>query len=73
MNGPLCLLGNIAVMGDEDDGVALLLSAPAPEQSDGHLRLELAGQTFYIRLEQALNQEYLSSFAALQIRRISDL
>ena len=25
MNGPLCLLGNIAVMGDEDDGVALFM------------------------------------------------
>ena len=64
-NDIIGILPTLLLAPEHTDGAALLLSAPAPQHSNGYLRLELAGQTFFIRLEQALDQEYLPSFAAL--------
>ncbi len=44
---------------------ALLLSSPTPSRADGYLKLELAGQTFYIELEQAQTDTYSEAFTEL--------
>ena len=44
---------------------SLLLSAPEPSRADGHLKLELAGQTFYLDLEQAQQEDNVAAFTEL--------
>lgn len=44
---------------------ALLLGCAQPEQASGHLKLELAGHTFYLDLKQARSEEYRSAFQEL--------
>lgn len=45
--------------------VGLLLSQPKPARAVGHLKLELAGQTLYLDLEQALSDDYREAFTEL--------
>lgn len=44
---------------------ALLLSAPEPTRADGHLKLDVAGFTFYIDQKEAMGEDYLAAFTEL--------
>lgn len=53
------------MISEENTSAALLLCAAKPQQPSGHLKLELAGQTFYIALPQALAEENRAAFSEL--------
>ena len=44
---------------------AALLSCPAPDRAEGHLLLELAGEGFYLDLDQAMGGENRTAFTEL--------
>lgn len=64
-NDTIGVLPSLVVPVEHTSSVALLLSSPKPECADHHLRLKLAGHTFYIDLEQALSPDYQAAFVQL--------
>ena len=56
-NDVVGVLPTLLVPSEYAQQVALLLSSPQPENSDGYLKLLLAGREFYVDLEQGMRPE----------------
>lgn len=59
------VLPTLLISAENTLAVSLLLSAPAPERASGFLKLELAGQTFYVDLTTARTAENIAAFTEL--------
>lgn len=64
-NDTVGVLPTLVISQENTETAAALLSAAKPQQPSGHLKLELAGQTFYIRLSSALDEENRAAFSEL--------
>lgn len=59
------VLPTLLISPENTENAAMLLSCPAPFRPENHLRLEIAGQTFYINLSEALKEENRPAFTEL--------
>ncbi len=59
------VLPTLLISAQNSAAAALLLSAAEPGRADGYLKLELAGQTFYLNLEEARQEGNLAAFTEL--------
>lgn len=64
-NDTVGVLPTLVISQENTAAVGQLLAAGKPQQPNGHLKLELAGQTFYIRLSAALDEENRAAFSEL--------
>ena len=64
-NQTVGVLPTLTLSEENTPAAALLLSAPEPSRASGHLKLELAGLTFYIDLEEARGEDYIAAFTEL--------
>lgn len=59
------ILPTLVISQENTAAAALLLTSPQPSRPDGNLKLEVAGQTFYINLSRARKAENLAAFTEL--------
>lgn len=59
------ILPTLMISMENTPAASLLLSTPQPTRADGHLKLELAGFTFYIDQEEAVSETYKAAFTEL--------
>ena len=64
-NHVIGVLPTLAISEENTPAAALLLSAPAPKHPDGEAKLEIAGQTFYVDLDEAQQEPYRGAFGEL--------
>ena len=64
-NHTVGVLPTLMLSVENTPAAALLLSASEPSRASGFLKLELAGQTFYLDLEEAQEETYLAAFTEL--------
>lgn len=64
-NDTVGVLPTLMISSENTVAAALLLSSPKPQQAQGYLKLEIAGQIFYLDLEHALEEENRSAFIEL--------
>lgn len=64
-NDTMGVLPTLMISAENAPNAALLLSCPQPKLAEGHLKLDLAGQTFYIDLDEAMRAENLPAFTEL--------
>ena len=59
------VLPTLLISPENTEAAALLLSCPAPSSPKNHLKIDLAGQAFYVSLDQALEEENAPAFTEL--------
>ena len=59
------VLPTLVISPENTQAAAQLLGAAEPNRAEGYLKLELAGQCFYIDLTQAVSEEYQAAFVEL--------
>ena len=64
-NHILGVLPTLLISPENTEAAALLLSCPAPSSPKNHLKIDLAGQAFYVSLDQALEEENAPAFTEL--------
>lgn len=64
-NDTVGVLPTLMISEENTAAAGLLLSAAKPQQPNGHLKLELAGHTFYIKISSALAEENRAAFSEL--------
>lgn len=64
-NHTVGIIPSLVISSQNDDTAALLLSASQPSRASGYLKLQLAGQTFYLDLKRAQQQDNAAAFTEL--------
>lgn len=59
------VLPTLLISPDNTNEAALLLTSPKPARAQDHLKLEIAGQTFYIAIKEAVKAENKAAFVEL--------
>ena len=59
------VLPTLLVSPENTSAAALLLTSPKPARAQDHLKLEIAGQTFYIAIKEAVKAENKAAFVEL--------
>ena len=59
------VLPTLLISPDNTNEAALLLTSPKPARAQDHLKLEIAGQTFYIAVKEAVKAENKAAFVEL--------
>ena len=59
------VLPTLLVSPESTSAAALLLTSPKPARAQDHLKLEIAGQTFYIAIKEAVKAENKAAFVEL--------
>ena len=64
-NHVIGVLPTLLISPDNTNEAALLLTSPKPARAQDHLKLEIAGQTFYIAVKEAVKAENKAAFVEL--------
>lgn len=59
------VLPTLLISPENTEKAAMLLSCPAPSSPKDHLRIDLAGQSFYVSLDEALKEDNRVAFTEL--------
>ena len=59
------VLPTLLISPENTSAAALLLTSPKPARAQDHLKLEIAGQTFYIAIKEAVKAENKAAFVEL--------